>query len=316
MQRTTPPATDLPLVVLAAGLSTRYGKLKQVDPMGPAGESIMDYNVFDAARAGFSRIVYIVRPEIEETVRRHVTEVLGDAFPVSYVHQTLDQVPEGFRHPPDRVKPWGTAQAVLCAHDVLPGPFGVCNADDLYGADAFRRLAGHLSQDPPVTEGALVGYRLDDTLSGVGGVARGVCVLGREGLLERVTEVRHIQQVDGWISGDTTEGGRVELQGDEVVSMNLWGFTPEVLDALVRQFRRFLDRFGGDTDAEFFLSTAISSQVHIGKTRVAVLQSEDRWFGVTHAGDRDQARERLLRRVADGRYPPHLGEALEALQQA
>lgn len=306
-------ATDLPLVVLAAGLSSRYGRLKQVDPLGPEGESIMDYNVFDAARAGFTRAVFIVRPQIEETIRRHVHGVIGTEFPTSFVHQTLDELPEGFRAPPDRRRPWGTAQAVLCARDHLSGPFAVCNADDLYGTDAFQQLFDHMSADPPATEAALVGYRLDDTLSGEGGVSRGVCVLGREGLLERVTEVKHINRVDGWISGDTTQGGRVELQGDEVVSMNLWGFTPSVLGALSRQFRRFLDRSGGDTDAEFYLSTAMNSQVHIGKTRVAVLQAKDKWFGVTHAGDRKQAQERLLRRVDEGRYPPSIAEAMEAL---
>lgn len=305
--------TDLPLVVLAAGLSTRYGRLKQVDPLGPEGESIIDYNTFDAARAGFTRAVFVVRPEIEETIRRHVRGVVGDRFPVSFVHQTIDQVPEGFRAPPDRKRPWGTAQAVLCAQGELDGAFGVCNADDLYGADAFRQLHDHLVLDPPQTEAALVGYTLEDTLSGEGGVSRGICVLGREGLLERVTEVRQIRQVDGWISGTDTHGGKVELQGDEVVSMNLWGFTTPVLEALARQFRRFMDRFGGDTDHEFFISTSLSSQVGIGNTRVAVLQAEDRWFGVTHAGDREHARKRLAGRIADGRYPESLHDAFAAM---
>lgn len=310
---TSGPVTDLPLVVLAAGLSTRYGRLKQVDPLGPGGESIMDYNTFDAARAGFTRAIYVIRPEIEETVRRHVLGIVGDSFPVSFVPQTIEQVPEGFRAPPERRRPWGTAQAVLCAHTEIDGPFGVCNADDLYGPDAFRQLGEHLRLDPPQTEGALVGYKLADTLSGEGGVSRGICVLGREGLLERVTEVRHIRQVEGWISGSDTQGGRVELQGDEVVSMNLWGFTPAILDSLTRQFRRFMDRFGGDTDAEFFLSTALSSQVNIGSTRVAALQSEDRWFGVTYAGDREQAQARLARRITDGRYPESLHDAFATL---
>lgn len=303
--------SDLPLVVLAAGLSTRYGRLKQVDPLGPGGESIMDYNAFDAARAGFTRVVYVIRPEIEESVRRHVGGVLGDSLSVSFVNQTMDQVPDGFPAPPDRRRPWGTAQALLCAQESLDGPFGVCNADDLYGPDAFRQLYDHLAVDPPATEGALVGYKLEDTLSGEGGVARGICVMGREGLLERVTEVRQISKSDRWITGRDTEGGEVELRGDEVVSMNLWGFTPAVLKSLARQFWRFMDRFGGDTDAEFFLSTALNSQVQMGSTRVAVLRAEDRWFGVTHPGDREHARERLARRIADGRYPESLHDALK-----
>jgi hypothetical protein len=284
-----------------------------VDPFGPEGESIMDYNAFDAARAGFTRIIYVVRPEIEETIRRHERGILGDGFPVSFVLQTTEDVPDGFRAPPERRRPWGTAQALLCARNELDSPFGVCNADDLYGPDAFRQLREHLTADPQETEAALVGYRLDETLSGEGRVSRGICVLRREGLLERVTEVKKIRHVDGWISGSDVAGGKVELQGDEVASMNLWGFTPPVLAALGRQFRRFLDRWGGDPEVEFFLSTAINSQVQIGNTRVAVLQAEDQWFGVTHAGDREQAQARLNRRVDDGRYPESLRDAFTRL---
>ncbi len=298
--------TDIALVVLAAGLSTRYGRLKQVDPLGPDGESIMDYNTFDAVRSGFTRMVYVVRPEIEDTIRDHVASVVGDAVDVSFVRQTMDQVPDGFRAPPDRRRPWGTAHAVLCAQAGLDGPFAVCNSDDLYGLDAFTQLYAHLSEEPPRTEAALVGYTLNDTLSGEGGVSRGICIPGREGLLERVTEVRSIRENDGWITGRDTSGGRVELRATEVVSMNLWGLTPPVVESLARQFTRFMDRFGGDTEAEFFLSTALNSQVQTGATRVAVLRAADPWFGITHAGDREHARSRLAGRIAAGRYPDSL----------
>lgn len=302
---------DLPLVILAAGLSTRYGRLKQVDPLGPNGESIMDYNTFDALQAGFTRVVYIVRPEIEQTVREHVAHTFGTDFGATFVHQTMDQVPEGFRAPPDRRRPWGTAHAVLCARAAIDGPFGICNADDLYGGDAFRQLHRHLSSTPPATEASLVGYTLGDTLSGEGGVSRGICVPGRDGLLERVTEVKAIRRAEGWITGLDTEGVKVELEGDEVVSMNLWGLTPPVVSSLERQFRRFLDRFGANTEAEFFLSTALSSQVQTGTTRIAILRAEDPWFGITHAGDRDHARTRLEQRIAEGRYPHRLNASLE-----
>ena len=298
-------------MILAAGLSTRYGRLKQVDPLGPNGESIMDYNTFDALQAGFTRVVYIVRPEIEQTVREHVARTFGGDLEATFVHQTLDQVPEGFRAPPDRRRPWGTAHAVLCARSALDGPFGVCNADDLYGGDAFRQLHSHLSSVPPATEASLVGYTLRDTLSEEGGVSRGICVPGRDGLLERVTEVRGIRRAEGWITGRDTAGVQVELEGEEVVSMNLWGLTPPVVGSLERQFRRFLDRFGGNTEAEFFLSTALSSQVQTGTTRIAILRAEDPWFGITHAGDRDQARARLEQRIADRRYPDRLRPRLD-----
>lgn len=307
------PVSDAPaLVVLAAGMSTRYGRLKQVDPMGPSGESIMDYNVFDAARVGFSRVVFVIRPEIEETVREHVGRVLGDAFPVDFVHQTLDQVPSDLPPPPERVRPWGTGHAILCAAPRLKGPFVVCNADDLYGTDAFRQLFEHLTTVPLPTEAAMVGYTLADTLSGSGGVARGICILGKDRLLQRVTEVREIRRVEGWITGEEAPGEQVELQGDEKVSMNLWGFSDPVVEALGRQFARFLERWGGDTTAEFPLSTAISEQVQLRSTRVAVLFGKNEWFGVTHASDGDDARAMLKARVEEGHYPPDLAAAFRS----
>lgn len=303
-----------PLVVLAAGMSTRYGRLKQVDPIGPDGESIMDYNVFDAARVGFSRVVFIVRPEIVDTVREHVRSVVGDAFTTAFVEQALDDLPHGFRPPPERNKPWGTAQAVLSAASGVSGPFGVCNADDLYGTDAFRQLFAHLSADPPPTEAAMVGYTLADTLSGSGGVARGICVLGKEHLLESVTEIQEIRQVDGWIAGVDPDGEAVELRGTEIVSMNLWGFSEPVVEMLRRQLHRFLDRWGSDTDAEFPLSTALSAQVQTGAVRVVVLPGKGDWFGVTHAEDREDAEATLRRRIAAGQYPSSLRAAFAGMK--
>jgi len=302
-----------PLVVLAAGMSTRYGRLKQVEPLGPDGESIMDYNVFDAARVGFSRAVFIVRPEIEARVREHVHSVVGDAFPVQFVTQTLDDLPEGFRPPPDRSRPWGTGQAILSAARHVAGPFAVCNADDLYGTDAFRKLFTHLTTEPLSTEAAMVGYTLSDTLSGSGGVARGICVLGKDHLLESVAEIRDIRRVEGWISGVDGDGESVELRGTEIVSMNLWGFSDPVVEMLRRQLRRFLGRWGSDTDAEFPLSTALSAQVRTGGVRVAVLTARGEWFGITHAEDRDQAEATLRERVAAGRYPDSLRVAFAQL---
>ncbi len=302
-----------PLVVLAAGLSTRYGRLKQLDPLGPAGEAIMDYNVYDAARAGFDEVVFVVRGEIEEAVREHVARVVGGALPYRFVHQRVDDLPDGFRAPPDRGKPWGTGHAVLCAARGIAGPFAVCNADDLYGPGAFRALHTFLFAQGAPTEAALVGYTLRETLSGSGGVARGICVLGREGLLARISEVRQIRRIDGWITGITLDGEPIELTGDEIVSMNLWGFTPPVIELLGRQFRRFLFYWGADTVQEFYLSTALNGQIEIGATRVGVLHAEDHWFGVTHAGDRDRAREALAARIRRGVYPENLAEAFRTL---
>jgi hypothetical protein len=304
---------SLPLVVLAAGLSSRYGRLKQLDPLGPHGEAIMDFNVFDAARAGFGSVTYVVRREILEDVRAHVDTILGGSFPTKIVCQGLEELPEGFRAPPDRMRPWGTTHAVLCAADGVDGPFAVCNADDLYGPKAFRLLHDHMTLDPPPTEAALVGYTLENTLSGAGGVARGVCVLRKDELLERVTEVRRIQLDEGWVTGFTTDGTPVELSGKEIVSMNLWGFTPPVIELLRRQFRRFLEYWGADTDEECFLSTSVNAQIELEATRVRVLHAPDSWFGVTHAADRDRSEAILLERVASGAYPHRLSDALARL---
>lgn len=273
----------------------------------------MDFNVFDAARAGFGSVTYVVRREILDDVRAHVDRTIGGTFPTSFVCQELDQLPSGFTAPPDRVKPWGTAHAVLCAAKEVTAPFAACNADDLYGPGAFQQLHDFLSRDPVPTEAALIAYTLEKTLSGEGGVARGICVLGKHDHLERVTEVQNIRKNDGWITGRTTDGSPVELTGQEMVSMNLWGFTQPVIDLLHRQFRRFLEYWGADTHAESYLSTTVNAQIQLGATRVKVLAAPDNWFGITHAADRDRSAMILRERVASGAYPTRLADALARL---
>jgi len=294
------------VVILAAGLSTRYGRLKQLDGLGPGGESILEYNIYDAVRAGFDRVVLIVRPEIERAVHEHVLACVGDAVEVKIVNQTLDHLPEGFRAPPDRLRPWGTGHAVLCAKEVLDGPFAVCNSDDLYGPGAFKTLYKHLSGEIVPTPIALVGYTLEDTLSGHGGVSRAVAALSRDGLLSRLTEIRGIHSREGHITGRNIDGSAVELSGDAVASMNLWGFAPKVLGHLERQFRRFLETWGSDTDAEFYISTAVNGQIQVRAASAMVLHAEDHWFGVTHAEDRDRAEVLLAERINQGVYPERL----------
>jgi hypothetical protein len=300
----------LPLVVLAAGLSTRYGRLKQLEPLGPHGEAIMDYNAFDAVRAGFGRITFIVRAEIEEQIRRHVHRTLGDAVPADFMVQSMDDLPDGFRSPPDRQKPWGTAQAVLVAAELHSGPFAVCNADDLYGPGAFRLLHEHLSHDPPLSEGVIVGYPLRETLSGSGGVARGVCHVGRDGLVEHVIEVQDIRLKKGWIVGTEGDSAAVELTGDELVSMNLWGVTPSLVAGIRRRFREFLSGWGANVTQEFFLSSAVNAQIQVGSARVLALKAKDPWFGLTHAEDESPTRALLHERIRTGVYPSQLAPAL------
>jgi hypothetical protein len=300
-----------PLVVLAAGLSTRYGALKQLDRLGPSGEAIMDYNVFDALRAGFDEVVYVVRPEILEPVREHVFEVFGDELRARFVLQDLATLPQGYPAPPDRRKPWGTAHAVLCAAEGVDGPLVVCNADDLYGPAAFRRLHDYLTGGDPASTAALIGYPLRDTLAGGGGVARGLCHIGKEGLLEHVIELREVRQSGAWIVG--VEGGGdapIDLTGDELVSMNLWALTPSMIRGIRRQFTRFLDMWGAHPGQEFFLSTAINEHIQTYGSRVRVLGAEDSWLGITYAEDRERFQSMLGERIYSGVYPRDLAHGL------
>jgi hypothetical protein len=301
---------SLPLVVLAAGLSTRYGRLKQLEPLGPSGEAIMDYNVFDALRAGFGPILFVVREEIKADVRAHVLGVFGSDFQADFIIQSLDDLPAGFKPPPDRKKPWGTAQAVLIAAERHRGPFAVCNADDLYGPGAFALLHESLARVPILFDGVLVGYRLRETLSDSGGVARGICHVGRDRLLEHVIEVHDIRRKGAWIVGVEGDATPVDLTGDELVSMNLWGFAPLMIDGMRRRFREFLDIWGSDVTREFFLSSAVNTQIQVGSSRVRALHARDPWFGLTHADDEGWTRALLLERIEAGVYPRRLADAL------
>src|SRR3989442_961435 len=268
-----PPA----LVILAAGVGSRFGGPKQLSPIGPYGETLLDYAIYDALRAGFSRAVLVIRKELAASLKKHVSAVTGGAVPVDYVEQ---RVPEG------RAKPWGTAHAVLAVRGALEGPFAVCNADDFYGPGAYRLLAEHLTGRTVPPEHALVGYRLDTTLSTHGGVARAVASCGPDGLLTRLVEVRDVRRVNGaGLRGVTASGEPREFSGGEHTSMNLWCFTRDVLTVLEEQFAAFLAAAQRASDAEFLLSTALDEQVTAGRARLRVLTAPDRWLGVTFAAD-------------------------------
>jgi hypothetical protein len=301
---------SLPLVVLAAGLSTRYGALKQLERLGPGGEAIMDYNVFDALRAGFDEVIYVVRPEILDPIQQHVLRVFGDSLRARFVLQDLATLPHGYRAPPDRRKPWGTAHAVLCASVETEGALVVCNADDLYGPAAFERLHQYVSSGDPASTASLIGYPLRDTLAGGGGVARGLCHIGRDGLLEHVIEVREVRRSGNWIVGVEGDDTPVELTGDELVSMNLWALTPAMIAGIRRQFTRFLDLWGAHPGQEFFLSTAINEHIQAYGSNVRVLGAEDSWLGITYAEDRDRCQSMLEERIDTGVYPHDLADGL------
>ena len=241
---------SLTLLVLAAGMGSRYGGLKQIDPVGPGGETLLDYSVYDAIRAGFGRVVFIVRGDMEADFRSAVGGRIERQVPVEYCRQELDMVPEWFSIPPERRKPWGTGHAVLAARDAIGGNFAAVNADDFYGAGSYRKLAGHLGRaaDGRRSDYGMVGFRLRDTLSDHGTVARGVC-RSHEGFLEQVVELTRISR-RGQGAMHTDPGGRTHpLSGDELVSMNMWGFTPGIFDHLERAFHRFLREQGGEEGA-------------------------------------------------------------------
>ncbi len=299
---------DLTLVVLAAGLATRYGAIKQLEPVGPSGEALMDYAIFDAVQAGFTRVVLVIRRELELDFLEHVGHRFGRSLDVSLVFQALEDLPAGFSVPAERVKPWGTAHAVLTAASVLHEPFVVMNADDFYGATAFERLGEHLrsAAGREGAEFAAAGYALKDTLSPFGGVSRAICEVDEDGFLQRVTEVKNIRGEDGDIAGVTLTGERLRLTGDETISMNLWAATPAALPLLRWRFERFLSEHGNDPEAEFLLSTAVNELIGEGEIRVRVIPTPGAWLGVTYQQDRSYAAEKLRQLVRDSRYPEDL----------
>ena len=271
-------------------------------PVGPSSEALLDYGVYDAVRAGFRKVVFVIRQEVEESFHRHVTDVIGGGVEVVFACQTLDPAPPG------RTKPWGTGHAVLAAAWGIDGPFAVMNADDFYGADAYRLLFEHLAGG---AEHALVGYPLRETMSAHGGVSRAIAESDTRGYLSRLTEVAGLVRRGDAYSGRTVAGQAVALDGSEVVSMNLWGFTRDVLPALERQFARFLETHGADQRAEFLLSEAVGTQVATGAARVRVLHAAARWFGMTFSADDEGVRHDVRRLVDAGQYPANLKDGFE-----
>ena len=298
---------DPALVILAAGMGSRFGGMKQLATLGPHGETLMDYSIYDAARAGFGSVVFIIRPEMESAFRELAAARYEGVLPFSTVHQRLDAVPAGVTLPTDRVKPWGTGQAVLAARDAVGGPFAVVNADDFYGHAAYGMLSAFLRgvATAGLPEFGLIGYPIRATLSPSGGVNRGVIEVRADGGLQSIEEVIDIREgADGVLSGHVNGGARA-VPDDALVSMNMWGFTPAVFELLSEGFREFLREEGAST-REYLLPTAIQKAVSGGLARVRVVPSEGTWFGVTYPDDARSVSEGLHRLVADGHYPAPL----------
>ena len=297
------------LVILAAGMGSRYGGLKQVDPVGPSGETIMDYSVFDAVRAGFDRVVFVIRRDFEEVFRTTVGSKYEGALAVDYAFQSVDDLPSGFSVPQERSKPWGTAHAIRAARSVVTTPFAAINADDFYGRDAFQRLGAFLVEPRAVgakPRFAMVGYRLDQTLSENGSVARGVCKVSEDGLLVTVTEMTRLVRVPGGAENREDPERPVVLTGAERVSMNLWGFTPELFAALETRFPAWLTAHTGNPKAEWYIPFVVDEMVGEGAAEVAVLPTESAWFGVTYREDKPLVTAAVQQRVEAGEYPMKL----------
>lgn len=301
------------LAVMAAGMGSRYGGLKQIDPVGPSGEVIIDYSLFDARRAGFEKVVFIIKHEIEDDFKAVIGERISKVMQVEYAFQQLDILPEGYTVPEGREKPWGTAHAVLAAKSVIDGPFAVINADDYYGPEAFQKIYDYLAthQDDEKYEYAMVGYHLRNTLTEHGHVARGVCEVGEDGFLQRVTE--HVKIVkDGNDAKFTEDDGKTweSLPGETTVSMNLWGFTPSFLKETEARFSTFLDRTltANPMKGEYFLPSVVSALIDEDKARVQVLTSKDKWYGVTYKEDKPVVVAALRSFIDAGVYPEKLWE--------
>ena len=289
------------LVIMAAGMGSRYGGLKQMDPVGPNGETLLEYSVFDAIRAGFGKAVFIIRREFSDAFKSEVGARFAGRIGIDYVFQELDDLPEGFTVPDGRTKPWGTGQAVLSCKGAVNEPFVVQNADDFYGAEAYRIVAEELSR-MPAGQSCLVGYPVRNTLSPHGPVARGVCSVS-DGYLTGIIERFGIEADDRGVIHFMNGGSAVPMAGDEVCSMNFWGFTPAFFESLEDRFIAFLRENGNELKSEWYIPDIIDEMIGSGETRVKVLYTDSRWFGVTFPADRPAVVASLKAMHDEGRYP-------------
>lgn len=294
------------LFVLAAGMGSRYGGLKQIDGLGPNGETIMDYSVFDALRAGFGKIVFVIREDFAEDFKRVVLAKYEGKVPCEICFQSIDKVPAGYSYTPERKKPWGTNHAVLMGKDLIKEPFAVINADDFYGKESFEVLADFLREvEGKQNAYSMVGYRVANTLSDHGSVSRGVCESDAEGNLTNVVERTSIERKNGQIF--FTDGGvDYPIADNTPVSMNMWGFTPEYFGYVEEAFKTFLQEHGQELKSEFYIPTLVNDLIVAGKATCKVLDTTAKWFGVTYAEDRQMVVDKIAALHAAGVYPSPL----------
>lgn len=296
------------LLIMAAGMGSRFGGLKQMEALGSNGATLLDYSVYDAIRAGFGKVVFVIRRDIEDDFKKIVGKKWESKIPVRYVFQELGMVPEGFRVPDERKKPWGTGHAIWVAQKAIQEPFAVINADDFYGRNSFKVLSGFLKKlkTSKPSQYAMVGFVLKNTLSEHGSVSRGICQIGAGRSLKKVVERVHIEKKGRAAFYLDEKGKKSPLKGRETVSMNMWGFTPELFDQLAEGFKRFLKEHGQEEKSEFLIPRVVDELVQKKKAKVKVLATKDPWFGITHPADKEPVRERLQALTRRKIYPEDL----------
>ncbi|OHB67250.1 MAG: nucleotidyltransferase [Planctomycetes bacterium RBG_13_62_9] len=294
------------LLVLAAGLGTRYGGLKQIDAIGPHGQTIIDYSIYDGIQAGFDKVVFVIRHYFEEAFKEKVSSKFDGFVEAAYTYQELDACLGDFALPPDREKPWGTGHAILVSREAIDGPFAVVNADDYYGPDALKTIVEFLTQVTAPNEYAMIGYTLKNTLSDHGTVARGVAQCDERIFLQRVVERKGMERTADGVRYIDPDGTPHMLTGDESVSMNLWGFQPSIFDHIRSQFTRFLKEHGHEKSSELYIPSVVDDLVTSGKATVKVLRTDDPWFGVTYRADSSMATASIRKLIDEGVYPEKL----------
>lgn len=298
------------LLLLAAGMGSRYGGLKQLDGLGPNGEAIMDYSIYDAIKAGFGKIVFVIRKDFEDDFRQKVLSKYEGHIPAEVCFQAMDKLPEGFTVPEGRQKPWGTNHAVMMAKGLIHEPFCVINCDDFYNRDAYMVMGKFLSELPEGSRNrySMVGFRVGNTLSENGTVARGICSKNNEGHLTEVVERTEIMRVDGKVCYKDEEGKWVAVEDNTPVSMNMWGFTPDYFEYSDEYFKEFLSDAKNmeNLKAEFFIPLVVNNLIHAGTATVKVLDTTSKWFGVTYAADRQATVDRIKKLIDEGVYPNRL----------